>query len=37
MTFFKWSRTASVNATADATCLFPEGMAPGAVIDRAAA
>jgi microcystin-dependent protein len=33
MTFFKWSRTASVNATADSTCPFPEGMAPGAVND----
>jgi len=33
MTFWKWSRTASVNATADSTCPFPEGMAPSAVND----
>ncbi len=33
MTFFKWSRTASSNATADSTCPFPEGMAPSAVND----
>jgi microcystin-dependent protein len=33
MTFFKWSRTASANATADSTCPFPEGMAPSAVND----
>jgi microcystin-dependent protein len=35
MTFFKWSRTASSNATADSTCPFPEGMAPSAVNDGA--
>jgi microcystin-dependent protein len=33
MTLFKWSQTASVNATADSTCPFPEGMAPSAVND----
>lgn len=33
MTFWKWSRTASSNATADSTCPFPEGMAPSAVND----
>src|SRR3954463_3824906 len=33
MTFWKWSRTASINATADSTCPFPEGMAPSAVND----
>jgi microcystin-dependent protein len=33
MTFWKWSRTASANATADSTCPFPEGMAPSAVND----
>lgn len=33
MTFWKWSRTASANATADSTCPFPEGMNPGALND----
>lgn len=33
MTFWKWSRTAASNATADSTCPFPEGMAPSAVND----
>lgn len=33
MTFWKWSRTASTNATADSTCPFPEGMNPGALND----
>lgn len=33
MTFWKWSRTAANNATADPTCLFPEGMSPSAVND----
>lgn len=33
MTFWKWSRTASANATADNTCPFPEGMNPGALND----
>jgi microcystin-dependent protein len=33
MTFWKWSRIASANATADSTCPFPEGMAPSAVND----
>ncbi|HAO43996.1 MAG TPA: phage tail protein [Afipia sp.] len=33
MTFWKWSRTASSNATADSTCPFPEGMNPGALND----
>jgi microcystin-dependent protein len=35
MTFFKWSRTASANDTADATCPFPENMAAGALNDGA--
>lgn len=33
MSFWKWSRTAATNATADATCPFPEGMAPSALND----
>ncbi|WP_029082909.1 phage tail protein [Bradyrhizobium sp. th.b2] len=33
MTFWKWSRTAANNATADSTCPFPEGMAPSALND----
>ncbi|WP_457492058.1 phage tail protein [Tardiphaga sp. P5_C7] len=33
MTFWKWSRTAATNATADSTCPFPEGMNPGALND----
>ncbi|MGM5033535.1 tail fiber protein [Tardiphaga sp. 803_E3_N1_3] len=33
MTLWKWSRTASTNATADSTCPFPEGMNPGALND----
>lgn len=33
MTFWKWSRTAASNATADSTCPFPEGMAPSALND----
>ena len=33
MTFWKWSKTAANNATADSTCPFPEGMAPSAVDD----
>ncbi len=33
MTFWKWSRTASANATSDSTCPFPEGMNPGALND----
>lgn len=33
MTFFKWSKTASTNATADSSCPFPEGMAPSALND----
>ncbi|UGA46671.1 tail fiber protein [Bradyrhizobium quebecense] len=33
MTFWKWSRTAGANATADSTCPFPEGMAPSALND----
>ncbi|WP_342711499.1 tail fiber protein [Bradyrhizobium sp. B124] len=33
MTFWKWSKTAGANATADSTCPFPEGMAPSALND----
>lgn len=33
MSFWKWSRTAASNGTADSTCPFPEGMAPSAVND----
>jgi len=33
MSFWKWSKTAASNGTADATCPFPEGMAPSAVND----
>lgn len=33
MPFFKWSKTAASNGTADATCPFPEGMAPSSVND----
>ncbi|MHC2251476.1 microcystin-dependent protein [Bradyrhizobium embrapense] len=33
MTFWKWSKTAAANGTADSTCPFPEGMAPSALND----
>jgi microcystin-dependent protein len=33
MTFYKWSRTAADNGSADSTAPFPEGMAPSAVND----
>lgn len=33
MTFWKWSKTAASNSTADSSCPFPEGMAPSAVND----
>jgi microcystin-dependent protein len=33
MPFFRWSRTAATNATADSSCPFPEGMAPSALND----
>lgn len=33
MTFWKWSKTAASNGTADSTCPFPEGMAASAVND----
>src|SRR6266403_6178311 len=33
MSFFKWSKVAANNGTADSTCPFPEGMAPSAVND----
>jgi microcystin-dependent protein len=33
MTFFKWSKTAATNGSADSTCPFPEGMAPSALND----
>lgn len=33
MTFWKWSRTAASNATADSTCPFPENMAASALND----
>lgn len=35
MTFWKWSTNAAINATADSTCPFPEGMAPSALNDGA--
>lgn len=35
MTFYKWSKTAANNATADSTCPFPEGMAASALNDGA--
>jgi microcystin-dependent protein len=35
MTLWKWSKTAANNGTADSSCPFPEGMAPGAVNDGA--
>jgi microcystin-dependent protein len=35
MTFWKWSRTAADNGTADSTCPFPEGMSPAALNDGA--
>lgn len=35
MTFFKWSRVAASNGTADSSCPFPEGMSPSAVNDGA--
>lgn len=35
MTLWKWSRTASSNATADSSCPWPEGMAPSQVNDSA--
>lgn len=35
MTFWKWSKTAASNGTADSTCPFPEGMDPGALNDGA--
>ena len=37
MAFWKWSRTASSNATADNTINWAEGMAPSAVNDSARA
>jgi microcystin-dependent protein len=37
MAFWKWSRTASSNATADSTVNWAEGMAPSAVNDSARA
>jgi len=37
MPFWKWSRTASSNATADNTVNWAEGMAPSAVNDSARA
>ena len=37
MAFWKWSRTASSNATADNTVNWAEGMAPSAVNDSARA
>src|SRR3954471_6719800 len=33
MSLWKWSQSAASNATADASCPFPEGMAPSAVND----
>jgi microcystin-dependent protein len=33
MTFWKWSKTAASNGTADSTCPFPEGMAPSGLND----
>lgn len=35
MTFYKWSKTAASNGTADSTCPWPEGMAPSQVNDSA--
>lgn len=35
MTFWKWSKTAAANATADGTINWAEGMAPSAVNDSA--
>jgi microcystin-dependent protein len=35
MTFWKWSRAAANNGTADSTCPWPEGMAPSQVNDSA--
>jgi hypothetical protein len=37
MTFWKWSKTAATNATADSTAPWPEGMAPSQVNDSARA
>src|ERR1700687_4776300 len=37
MSFWKWSRTASSNATADGSINWAEGMAPSAVNDSARA
>src|SRR5262249_4265231 len=37
MSFWKWSRTASANATADGSINWAEGMAPSAVNDSARA
>lgn len=37
MTFWKWSKTAAANATADGTVNWAEGMAPSAVNDSARA
>jgi microcystin-dependent protein len=33
MTLYHWSQTAALNANADSTCPFPEGMAPSALND----
>jgi microcystin-dependent protein len=33
MSLWKWSQAAATNATADASCPFPEGMAPSAMND----
>jgi microcystin-dependent protein len=33
MSLWKWSQSAATNATADASCPFPEGMAPSALND----
>ncbi len=35
MTFWKWSKTAASNGTADSTCPWPEGMAPSQINDSA--
>lgn len=35
MTFWKWSKTAASNGSADSTCPFPEGMSPAALNDGA--
>lgn len=35
MTFFRWSKIAATNATADPTCQWPEGMPPSQVNDSA--